>query len=134
VHAATAGGQSHIDQDTVIRPRGTAGCSGGDPAVFVPWADVEQIVTYPRPGYPAGGPAPCIGIQRRQSAPDLSEGNEPAPSCPAPRVAAGTARPITGWRLDRDRLAAVTTAVAPGIPIIDTNTGPNPSVEGPAAG
>jgi hypothetical protein len=27
-------------------------------------------------------------------------------------------RPITAWRLDRDRLAALTAAVAPGIPLV----------------
>jgi hypothetical protein len=33
---------------------------------------------------------------------------------------------ISGWRLDRDRLAAVTAALAPGVPILDTRTGPLP--------
>jgi hypothetical protein len=72
-----------------------------DRAVFVPWADVEQVIIYPRPGYPAGSPA-------RQ--------------------------PVSGWRLDRDRLAAVTAAVAPGIPVIDACTGPIPRLGGPASG
>jgi hypothetical protein len=43
--------------------------------------------------------------------------------------AAGATRPITTWRLDRDRLAALTAAVAPGIPIVDASTDPDPSVE-----
>lgn len=107
---------------------------GRDPAVFVSWADVEQIIIYPRPGYPADGRAQCIGIQRRPTAPDLSEDNEPTPGCPVPRVITGTTRSITGWQLDRDRLAAVTASVAPGVPIIDTSTGPSPSIEGPASG
>jgi hypothetical protein len=37
---------------------------------------------------------------------------------------------ITGWRLDRGRLAAVTQAVAPDIPILDTSTEPLPGDEG----
>jgi len=77
-----------------------------DRAVFVPWADVEQIVIYPGPGFPTASRAPRIGIQRR----------------PSPRVTAAATRPIAGWRLDRDRLAAVIAVVAPGVPVIDTRT------------
>src|SRR5271170_2659948 len=64
--------------------------------------------------------------------PALSRGNNPARRCPVPSVAAGAVRPVTAWRLDRDGLAAVTAAVAPGIPIIDASTGPNQGVEGAA--
>ncbi len=95
-------------------------------AVFVPWSDAETIALYQ-----GGGPFgwrlqddPCIGIRRRPGAPALSRGNRPARRCPVPGVAAGAVRPITAWRLDRDRLAALTAAVAPGIPIIDAGTGP----------
>jgi hypothetical protein len=49
-----------------------------------------------------------------------------------PGVAAGAVRPVTAWRLDRDRLAALTAAVAPGIPIIDAGPGPNQGVAGAA--
>jgi hypothetical protein len=104
-------------------------------AVFIPWADAERIVLYHGPhsrgwGAPNGS---CIGIQRRQGAPALSRGNQPARRCPVPGVAAGAARPVTAWRLDRDRLAALTAAVVPAIPIIDASTGPNPSIEAPAS-
>jgi hypothetical protein len=103
------------------------------PAVFVPWADVEQIVFYPV--YPRGrggyGQARCVGIKRGDGAPALSHGNEQAADCPVPGVAAGATRRITGWHLDRERLAAVTAAVAPGIPIIDASTDPSPGIEGP---
>ena len=44
----------------------------------------------------------------------LPSDNDEAPSCPLPGVAAGTSRTITGWRRDRERLAAVTAAVGPG--------------------
>jgi len=107
-----------------------------DRAVFVPWADVEQIVIYPGQGFPAGSRAPRIGIQRRPGAQELSAGDGPAPGCPLPRVTAAATRPIVGWRLDRDRLAAVTAMVAPGVPVIDLTaigTSPGPaSVLGPA--
>lgn len=107
-----------------------------DRAVFIPWADVEQIVIYPGPGLPAGSRAPHIGIQRRTDAPELSAGDRPAPGCPLPRVTTAATRPLNGWRLDRDRLASVIAMVAPGVPVtdltaIDTSTRPA-SILGPA--
>ena len=105
---------------------------GRGSAVFVPWADIEQIVLYPvYPGARGGyAQARCIGIQRREGTPALPAGNGQAPGCPVPGVAAGATRKITGWRLDRERLAAVTAAVAPGIPIVDAGTGSRPGVAG----
>jgi len=102
-------------------------------AVFVPWSDAEGIALHQGGGPSAWriGDDPFIGIQRRQDAPALSRGNKPARRCPVPGVAAGAVRPVTAWRLDRDRLAAVTAAVAPGIPIIDASTGPNQGLDGP---
>jgi hypothetical protein len=99
------------------------------PAMFVPWADVEQIILYT--GYQGGGPAPWIGIRRREGAPALPSGNEQDPSCPVPGVAAGATRRNKGLRLDRERLAAVTAAVAPGISVVQAGTGPGPGVAGP---
>lgn len=51
-----------------------------------------------------------------------------------PGVAAGATRRVVGWRLDRERLAAVTAAVAAGIPVVDAGTGPGLSVEGQGQG
>jgi hypothetical protein len=105
------------------------------PAVFVHWADVEQIILYPLYPRARGRHAlvRCIGIRRRQGAPALPRGNEPDPSRPVPGVAAGATRRITTWRLDRERLAAIIAAVAPGIPVIDASSaGPNPSSEASA--
>ena len=102
----------------------------GRPAVFIPWADVEKIILYP--GYTSGGnQVQCIGVQRRDAAPPLPRGSKQAPWCPVPGVAAGAARPIKNWRLDRERLAAVTAAVAPGIPVIDASNNPDRRIEGP---
>jgi hypothetical protein len=87
------------------------------PAVFIPWADIEQIILYP-----AGSgrkAVECVGVRRRESAPALPYGNRSAPGCSVAGVAAGAARRMTYWRLDRERLAAVTAAVAPGIPIVE---------------
>jgi hypothetical protein len=102
-------------------------------AVSVPWADVEGIVLYPGGGSVGWGSKETlgIGIQRRPGAPQLRRGNKPARRCPVPGVAAGAVRPIRAWRLDRVRLAALTAAVAPAIPITDTSTGSPPGVEGP---
>ena len=36
---------------------------------------------------------------------------------------------FSGWRLDRSRLAAVTAAVAPDVPILDTSADPLPGDE-----
>jgi hypothetical protein len=101
------------------------------PAVFISWADVEQIILYP--GYTSSGnQAHYIGIQRREDALALPYGNQQAPWCPVPGVAAGAARQIKSWRLDRERLAAVTAAVAPGTPVIEAGNAPGRRIEGPA--
>jgi hypothetical protein len=108
------------------------------PAVFIPWADVERIVLYP--GRKAAGfgdylwasaEVEYIGVQHRDGAPALARGNKQAPWCPIPGVAAGATRPIKNWRLDRERLAAVTAAVAPDIPVIDARNDPDRRIEGP---
>jgi hypothetical protein len=99
--------------------------------LFIPWTDVERIILYPVHPRGRGGPAAvqCIGIQRRAAAEPLRWGNERAPGCPVARVPAWATRMITGWRLDRSRLAAVTAAVAPDVPILDTSTDPLPGDE-----
>ncbi len=99
--------------------------------LFIPWPDVERIILYRVHPRGRGGHVTvrCIGVQRRAGAAPLRWGNEPAPGCPVPRVPAWATRTITGWRLDRDRLAAVLAAVAPGIPFLDTITGPLPANE-----
>jgi hypothetical protein len=46
-----------------------------------------------------------------------------------PGVAEGATRQTVGWRLDRERLAALITAVAPGVPVLDA-TSPDAAIEG----
>jgi hypothetical protein len=96
--------------------------------LFIPWADVERIILYPVHPRGRGGRAAVqsIGVQRRARAEPLRWGNEQAPGCPVPRVPVWATRTITGWRLDRARLAAVTAAVAPDVAILDTSTEPLP--------
>jgi hypothetical protein len=99
------------------------------PAVFIPWADVEKIILYP--GYASSGDqAQYIGVLRREAAPALPRGNEQAPWCPVPGVASGATRQIKRWRLDGERLVAVTAAVAPGIPVVEARNDPGRRIEG----
>ena len=116
----------------------TLGAVPGNPrgvraAVLVPWTDIQQIILYPVNPVGRGRYAHvrCTGIQRRPGARALPEGNEQAPGCPVPDVASGATRRIIGWRLDRERLAAVIAAAAPGIPISAFTGGPDPVLEGP---
>ena len=106
------------------------------PAVFIPWADAEKIILYrARPGGQAPEDrVPCIAVQQREGPAAVAGSNEQAAGCPVPGVAAGTTRRVTGWRLDRERLAAVAAAVAPGVPIVDASAGPGPGVQGRDSG
>jgi len=108
------------------------------PAVFIPWTDVERIILYPDRKAAglgdyiwASGEVECIGVLRREGAPALPYGNKRAPGCPVPGVAAGATRRVIHWRLDRERLAAVTAAVAPGIAVIEARNDPGRRIEGP---
>ncbi len=99
--------------------------------VFIPWADVEQIILYPSGPSEPDTPARIqyIAVQRREEAAPPP----PAGATPAPGRATPAAHKITGWRLDRERFAAVAAAVAPGVPIIEASTGPRPGApNGPA--
>ncbi len=82
-------------------------------AVFVPWADVEEIVLYQAGPGSQGRSAPVssIGIQRRAGARAPGPGQRAGPGLPcAASSGRAASRRITAWRLDRDRLAAVTAA------------------------
>ncbi len=103
--------------------------------VFIPWSDVERIVLYsgPKSGELGAGDRQCIGIQRRPGAPRLPRGNRPARRCPVPGLAEGETRQVVAWRLDRERLTALTAAVAPCIPIIVADPDvADPAIKGPA--
>ncbi len=105
--------------------------------VFIPWSDVERIVLYsgPKSRELGAGDRQWIGIQRRPGAPRLPRGNGPARRCPVPGLAEGATRQVVAWRLDRERLAALTAAVAPSIPVIDADPDiAGPALEGPDPG
>jgi hypothetical protein len=99
--------------------------------VFIPWADVEQVILYPSGPSEPDAPARIqyIAVQRREGA----AAPPPHGATPAPGGATPAAHKITGWRLDRERFAAVAAAVAPGVPIVEASTGPRPGApNGPA--
>lgn len=112
--------------------------------VRIPWPDVEMIILYSlrdrertTPGGSSFWITPgrlsawigsnpkvltnYIGIKRRAGAPALAHGNQPS-NCPDPTVPAGATRVIGGWRLDRDRLAAVIAVAAPDVRLVDDGT------------
>jgi hypothetical protein len=80
------------------------------PAIFIPWAEVEKIILYRAGSHGWGGnpPVRSISVQRRHGT-----------ASPATATASRAACTITGWKLNRERLTAVTAAVAPSIPVID---------------
>lgn len=81
----------------------------GRRAVFVPWAEIEQIILYhahPR-GRGARAPVRRISVRRQEAAAAL-----------VPATASGMSRLIAGWRLDAERLGAVAAVVAPGVPVV----------------
>jgi hypothetical protein len=82
------------------------------PATFIPWAEVEKIILY-RTGsqrWRGNPPVQGISVQRRDGT-----------AAPAAGAASREAWTITGWKLNHERLAAVTAAVAPSIPVIDAD-------------
>ena len=95
--------------------------------VFIPWHEVDQIVLHPdTSGLPgAKGQVGRIEVRRRTVPP---AGDEQAQE---PGTAAVT-RSVRGWRLDRERLALITGAVAPCVPVIEA--APGGRVAGPGAG
>jgi hypothetical protein len=82
------------------------------PATFIPWAEIGQIILY---SVGPSGPE-CSGVVDR-----IVLQHRDAVTAAQPGTALTTVRRISGWRLDGQRLAAVTAAVAPGVTIIDAS-------------
>jgi len=92
------------------------------PATFIPWAEIGQITLY------SAGPS----VPERSAVVDRIVLHRDAGTAAQPGAALMTARRITGWRLDGQRLAAVTAAVAPGVPVIDASADSSPDAGRPA--
>jgi hypothetical protein len=91
------------------------------PAAFIPWAEIGQITLY------SAGP----NVPKRSGVVDRIVLHRDAAATAQPGAALRTARGITGWRLDCQRLAAVAAAVAPGVAIIDASANSNLDGERP---
>lgn len=89
--------------------------------VFVPWAEIEQIILYYAHPRGRGGRAPVrrISLRRQEGAVAL-----------APAAASGMSRLIAGWRLDAERLAGVAAVVAPGVPVVGVSPGSSGATTG----
>jgi hypothetical protein len=97
---------------------------------FFAWDDIEAITVWQR-YFPVVigrralftmGPVRYVGLQRRPGARSITHGrhglaDRPAHAAPAGTIAAGAARNITAWVLDRDRLTEVVAAWAPAVRI-----------------
>jgi hypothetical protein len=91
------------------------------PAMFIPWNEVERIILYrARPRGPDAQAASTAEVPGAGVQGIVVERRDGATVVPGPTR---TARKITGWRLDRERFAAVTAAVAPAVRIVDASTG-----------
>ena len=86
----------------------------GRRADFIPWHEVDAIVLHPNTsGLPGTeGRVGRVEVRRRQAL-AAADGRPPEPGTTA------VTRAVTGWRLDRERLALFTAAMAPGVPVID---------------
>ncbi|WP_306359279.1 hypothetical protein [Nocardia sp. CC227C] len=95
-----------------------------DTTVSVPWSDIAAVVLF-RQRVSHGASMRYIGVRRHEGLPPLPRAQGMAakaaprliPHIPPDVIAAS--RPISGWRLDEDRLAAAVRQHAPHVPIVD---------------
>jgi hypothetical protein len=109
----------------------------GATTVLIPWADIREIVLWRQP-MPYGRSVRYVGVARRK-------GTRPLAGRRGQRAAKATARALTPgvsgdtllasravnlWHLDTQRMAAAVAHFAPGVRVIDQDTG---QVTGPPA-
>ncbi|MFF2847287.1 hypothetical protein ACFVT5_13220 [Streptomyces sp. NPDC058001] len=103
---------------------------GGNPARYqattarIPWRDIEAVVCWRQH---TAASIPHVGLALRADAAPVPGATRSrigratvralVPHLPADVVA--VSRPVSGWRLDRDRLAAAMAEFAPGVPMKD---------------
>lgn len=104
----------------------------------IPWADIRQITLWTREVSlvnTSRGPSVTlfryryIGLIRYPGTPDLYKGRLSRwlfgmpPVGGPPGIAAGTARRISTWKLDRARLKLAVSNFAPSVPVVDLRPG-----------
>ena len=115
---------------------------GGSPGRYrsttrlIPWADIREVVLWRQP-MPYGRSMRYVAVARRKGAPPLAGRRGQR----AGKVTARALTPVSGdtllasraanlWRLDTDRMTAAVAHFAPGVRVIDQDTG---QVTGPRA-
>jgi len=114
----------------------------GASTVLIPWADIKEIVLWRQP-MPYGRSMRYVGVTRRKGTRPLAgrRGQRTAKAAAralTPGISGGTllaSRAVNLWHLDSHRMAAAVAHFAPGVRIIDQDTGqvtgppPDPSAK-----
>jgi hypothetical protein len=109
---------------------------GGSPGRYrsttclIPWADVREVVLWRQP-MPYGRSVRYVGVARRKGARPLTgrrgqRAGEVTARALTPGVSGDTllaSRAVNLWRLDTRRMAAAVAHFAPGVRVIDQDTG-----------
>jgi hypothetical protein len=88
----------------------------------VPWADITAIAVWQQLP-PGGGAVTCVGLARRSAAPAGLAAAGGTRVAEVPLAVLAASRPVRGWQLDRRSLAKATAQLAPGVPVLDYDTG-----------
>ncbi|MDX3850366.1 hypothetical protein [Streptomyces sp. AK02-01A] len=121
---------SAMSHKVALRVDETGVLLGGNPARYesttaqVPWEDIAAVVLW-RQHSAASIPYVGLALHRHAALPPGSSQGRVAratlrmlvPHLPADVVPAS--RPVSGWRLDKDRLTAAVAHFAPTIPVVD---------------
>jgi hypothetical protein len=102
----------------------------GATTVLIPWADIREIVLWRQP-MPYGRSVRYVGVARRKGTRPLAgrRGQRAAKAAAralTPGVSGNTllaSRAVNLWHLDTHRMAAAVAHFAPGVRVIDRDTG-----------
>ncbi|MFI2301183.1 hypothetical protein ACH5AL_20385 [Actinacidiphila glaucinigra] len=119
-----------LTRKVAFRVDGTGVLLGGSPlryratTVHIPWEDITEVVLW-RQRVPNAS-IPWVGVRRRDGAPSLPGPGQGAITravggalVPVPFEVLQSSRAVSGWRLDRQRLADAVAHFAPGLRIVD---------------
>lgn len=119
-----------LTRRVAFRVDGTGVLLGGSPlryrttTVHVAWEDITEVVLW-RQHLPNAS-VPWVGVSRRNGAPPLPGPGQGSTAralggalVPVPVEVLMTSRAVSGWRLDKQRLAEAVAHFAPGVPIRD---------------